>query len=134
MEKAFVREVTGIEASGSETGLRVHAIDEPGADGAQHVYDVTGFDTRTNPGMQEMRIRSSNLIVPFQIGPARPPGGAMNGITDAVLLAIVRDRLAALKRRPLACVECAEALLHVEGALFALHRRGARVALERRST
>ena len=60
----------------------------------------------------------------FQWGPIKTHG--VNGITNEVLLAIVRDRLEHFQAGKFACVENAAALAFVKNAAAALESRTAR--------
>lgn len=98
--------------------ITINVVDEPGAGGANHVYDVvvnnndlTGFTTR----------------ISFQNGPIAENG--VNGLTQEVLLAIVIDRLRSFQAGPFSCRENALALTKLEEAQhWLLHRTRARMA------
>jgi hypothetical protein len=60
-------------------------------------------------------------LVQFQEGPILENG--VNGVTNEVLLAIVRDRLARFQSGPYSCRENALALAKIEEALHWLHHR-----------
>lgn len=92
--------------------LNIEVTDEPGAGGANHVYEVTGF--KTKDGVTGIRIL-------FQNGPIAENG--VNGITQEVLLAIVEDRLKSFQAGPYACRENAIALTKIQEAMHWLHHR-----------
>jgi hypothetical protein len=93
--------------------LDIHAVDEPGSGGAHHRYDITGFDTATNPSSRDPigYVSSfSSCIILFQNGPLLTPVEQYpNGVTHEALLAIVADRLTDFQAGPFACDENAVA-------------------------
>lgn len=91
-------------------GLVVCAMDEPGAGGANHRYEV--------------RTREGTTCINFQNGPVKESGP--NGLTNEVLLAIVKDRLEKFQSGPCACDENEKALDGVLGALRSLESRSQR--------
>lgn len=93
--------------------LEISATDEPGPGGANHRYEISGFD--------------GGLVVNFQNGPINENG--INGVTQEALLAIVIDRLQSFQRGKYACRENALALTKLEEAQhWLLHRTRARMA------
>lgn len=100
--------------------LDIKVIDEPGAGGANHEYQVsTSVPPATGPGMKALHIS-------FQNGPIAEKG--VNGVTQEVLLAIVIDRLRAFQAGKFACRENALALTKIEEAQhWLLHRTRARM-------
>lgn len=92
--------------------------DQPGVGGANHRYELTGFDTDNNPSAEdELGYKASfcKQVILFQNGPIGEAG--VNGITQEVLLAIVADRLRSFQAGPFACRENALALTNVEEAM-----------------
>lgn len=88
--------------------LELTVLDEPGAGGANHEYQV--------------RLPSGLVThISFQNGPIAEAG--VNGVTQEVLLAIVADRLQAFQAGPFACRENALALTKIEEAQHWLHSR-----------
>lgn len=83
-------------------------MDDPGAGGANHVYDI---------------IADESLLarILFQNGPIGEAG--VNGVTQEALLAIVADRLRSFQSGSFACRENAVALTHIETAMLWLHKR-----------
>lgn len=119
-----MREVTSHKVNGLNEALKIEVIDEPGPGGANHAYDITGFDTKENPASVDLHgYRRSFARVPivFQNGPIHETG--VNGISQEALLAIVADRLECFQAGPYACQDNAEALEHVKAAMECLHRR-----------
>lgn len=101
--------------------LVIEVVDQPGPGNAHHHYDITGFDTSTNPsnGDAEGYVSSfSRLPVIFQHGTV--PECGENGITIEALLAICEHRLSGLQSGPYSNNYNAEALAHVCKALDAL--------------
>jgi hypothetical protein len=90
--------------------LDVFVLDEPGAGGAQHLYDIQHFSSYHSLG--QLR---------FQNGPIKEHG--VNGVTHEALLAILIDRLRGFQRGPFACDENAVALINLENALSMLQSR-----------
>ena len=92
----------------------VHAMDDPGPGGANHIYWIRPTDTQmlTPQGQQIM----------FQKGARALPTSA-TGVIDSDLLETVRHRLTCFQEGDFACDYNAQALYHVEEALKALNRR-----------
>lgn len=108
------RELTGHRVNPVNDRLIVKAIDEPGPGGANHSYEITGFDERCAfPG--------GKIMVWFQNGTI--PEKGVNGLTQEVLLEIVADRLRSFQSGPFACHENQMALERVEEAMHWLHSR-----------
>jgi hypothetical protein len=120
----FMRTLTEHIANPANAELAITVMDQPGQGGACHRYDVTGFDTKDNPGRfdgQGYGAGFSRLIVLFQNGPIKEAG--VNGVTQEALLAIVIDRLRSFQDGPFRCRENAIALTHCEDALLWLQKR-----------
>jgi hypothetical protein len=99
--------------------LTITVTDAPGAGGANHRYEVSGFDTKTNASMAGNPI--TGITVLFQNGPINEVG--INGLTQEVLLAIVADRLRSFQAGQFACRENALALTKIEEAQHWLQQR-----------
>lgn len=95
--------------------LTITVRDEPGAGGANHVYEVSGY---SGPDIPE---DSGYTVIRFQNGPIAEAG--VNGLTQEVLLAIVADRLRSFQAGPYSCKENACALTKVEEAQHWLQSR-----------
>lgn len=116
-----MRELTDHIVSGDQAvQLKIEVTDEPGAGGANHAYEITGFDAIEHPGLQELD-HVDRLSVLFQNGPIKETG--VNGVTQEALLAIVIDRLRSFQAGPFACRENAIALMHIEESMMWLQRR-----------
>lgn len=104
--------------------ITITVNDEPGAGGANHRYEIAGFDTAGNPSNEDpqgYRSSFSKQVILFQNGPI--PEAGVNGITQEVLLAIVADRLRSFQAGPFACRENALALTKIEEAQHWLQQR-----------
>jgi hypothetical protein len=99
--------------------LQIDVTDEPGQGGANHRYEITGFDAATNQSGDKTHYTRNRIL--FQNGPIKEFG--VNGITQEALLAIVIDRLRSFQSGPFACEDNAVALNHCEQALQALQKR-----------
>jgi hypothetical protein len=100
------------DGHGLNESLRIKA-DGPGPGGASHHYQV---DQQAKVGRRIL------ADIQFQHGPRNEPDSTP-GIVEAVLLAILQDRLSAFQAGPYACDENAEALRAIEEALGACKRR-----------
>jgi hypothetical protein len=125
-----MREITTHKVNGCNEALTITVLDEPGAGGANHLYDIRGMNTGTNsscPFTKRYGSPADHATVLFQNGPIKDAG--TNGVTHEALLAIVIDRLRSFQAGPYACRENALALTKVEEAMHWLHARTlARVA------
>jgi hypothetical protein len=104
--------------------LSIAVKDEPGQGGANHLYQIEGFNTEKNgsdPFVARYGKPSDHTTILFQNGPINEFG--VNGITQEALLAIVIDRLRSFQSGPFSCWENAIALTHCEEALMWLQRR-----------
>ena len=124
------RELTGHRVNVCNEALKITVVDEPGSGGACHAYDITGFNTETNPSDGDAttpdgyRASHSRTRIIFQNGPIKEAG--VNGITQEVLLAIIEDRLVGFQSGPYACAENAIALELVRKAQEILQSRTVR--------
>lgn len=121
-----MRQVTDhiVENDAANHQLDIAVTDEPGAGGANHRYEITGFDTEHNPSAIARggyKSSFSRAIILFQNGPIKDAG--VNGLTQEALLAIVIDRLRSFQSGPYSCRENAIAMTHCEDALMWLQRR-----------
>lgn len=92
--------------------LSITVLDDPGAGGANHLYEVSGYAGLSG---------HESVLIEFQNGPINEAG--VNGITQEVLLAIVADRLRSFQAGPFACRENALALTKIEEAQHWLQQR-----------
>ena len=119
-----MREITTHKVNGCNEAISIIVNDQPGAGGANHRYEIKGFDTANNPsGMDPIGFRSSfsKQVILFQNGPIKEAG--VNGITQEVLIAICIDRLECFQKGPFACEDNADALSLLRAAQGALQRR-----------
>ncbi len=99
-------------------------LDAPGAGGANHLYHITGFNSRTNPSdpwTARHGQPAEHSTILFQNGPV--PEVGINGVTEQALVAIVIDRLRSFQAGPFACRENALALTKLEESLHWMHAR-----------
>jgi len=115
-----MRKLTGHKINPANDKLEILVTDEPGAGGANHRYEIRGFDTITNSSVQDEQA-FQGLDIIFQNGPI--PANGVNGITQEVLLEIIADRLRSFQAGPYACRENAIALTKIEDAQMWLHSR-----------
>ena len=123
---------THIVSGDSASQLTIHAVDGPGAGGANHRYHVGGLDVEANPSAHHRGVseKAGPAVILFQNGPLKKQDedGKLvpvypNGVTQEALLAIVQDRLEGFQAGAFACEENAQALEHVKAALEALQSR-----------
>lgn len=114
-----MRVITDHKVNPANDTLTIAVTDEPGASGANHRYEVSGFATENNPSHDDSS--KGELTILFQNGPINEAG--VNGVTQEVLLAIVADRLRSFQSGPYACRENALALTKIEEAQHWLHSR-----------
>ena len=104
--------------------LKIEVTDDVGVGGANHRYEIIGFDTKTNPSAtdhQGYKRSYSRETILFQNGPIKEVG--VNGVTHEALLAIIIDRLKSFQAGPFACDDNNQALLACEDALYFLQTR-----------
>ena len=108
-----MRTITTHKVGGVDEMLQIEVLDEPGPGGACHQYRVSE-DTEAESAMPA-------YIIKFQKGPIKENG--LNGMTQEVLLAIVRDRLEGFQAGDFVCELNQVALDHVCEAMAALQQR-----------
>lgn len=138
-----MRTINDHQVSPADKALTLTVLDEPGSGGANHAYEISGFELGRNASAsRSVRMRyeqdqapSTNveilndrenrkpdkLVILFQNGPI--PGNGVNGITVEVLLAICADRLKSFQAGPFATKANACALTHVEESMHWLQQR-----------
>lgn len=112
-----------VEGDSVNHQLTITVLDEPGAGGACHHYEINGYDASGNP-TRTISFRSTSMTrtpILFQSGPIKEFG--VNGVTGEALVAIEIDRLRSFQAGPYACRENAIALTHFEEGLMWLQRR-----------
>jgi hypothetical protein len=120
-----MRILTDHRLNGLNEALEITVTDSPGLGGANHRYEISGFDSEKNPSSTHPTGYTSSFtrtIVLFQNGPIKETG-AVNGISQEALLAIVIDRLRSFQAGPYASRENAIALTKLEEALMWLKKR-----------
>ena len=100
--------------------LTISVLDEPGAGGANHHYEVRIPGWTRNPDGGNAK---GIWDIEFQNGPIAVDGNGVNGLTQEVLLAIVADRLRSFQAGPYSCKANACALTHIEEAQHWLQQR-----------
>ncbi len=113
-----------VEGDSANHQLTIEVVDEVAKDGANHRYDITGFNTdanesATSPDGYKSSFTRSPIIL--QRGPIKEVG--VNGITHEAMLAIIIDRLRSYQKGPFACEANAFALSHCQSALLELQKR-----------
>lgn len=108
-----MRNIDDFKVNPANDKLIVEVLDEPGAGGANHVYQVRGYHAKDAD--------ETAVVIRFQNGPIAEVG--VNGLTQEVLLAIVADRLRSFQSDPFACRENALALTKIEEAQHWLQQR-----------
>lgn len=119
-----MRTINDHKINSANDTLTITVTDEPGAGGASHLYQVTGFNTKSNPSdpfTERHGQPAEHATVLFQNGPIAEVG--VNGLTHEVLLAIVADRLRSFQKGPYSCKANACALTHIEEAQHWLQQR-----------
>ena len=120
----MTREIHDHKVNPANDTLTIKVLDAPGAGGASHLYQIEGFNTKSNsscPFVARYGQPAQHATVLFQKGPIVEVG--VNGVTQEALLAIVADRLRSFQEGPYACRENALALTKVEEAMHWLQQR-----------
>lgn len=117
-----MRELTEHKVNPANDSLIVEVTDVPGAGGANHRYEITGYAAETNPSYNS-RDGIGGTTILFQNGPISVDGNGVNGVTHEVLLAIVADRLRSFQDGRYKCKANACALTHIEEAMHWLQQR-----------
>lgn len=124
-----MREITSHRVNPANDRLQIEVLDEPGAGGASHLYEIRGFDTSSNesdPYTERYGGPATHTTLLFQNGPI--PEKGVNGVTQEVLLAIVINRLESFQAGAYSCRENALALTKLQEAQHWLqHRTRARM-------
>ena len=108
---ASYRQIHGHRVNGCNDKIDITVLDDPGAGGACHLYEIRVTDEG----------RSSACLVGFQDGPIGEAG--VNGITHEALLAVLVDRLEGFQSGDFACRENAIALTKIQEAQMWLQKR-----------
>ncbi len=116
-----MRQLTEHVVNPANDRLVITVADEPGHGGANHRYEITGFDANGNQSAGD--VPTSRLVILFQNGPISVDGNGVNGITQEALLAIVADRLRSFQAGQYSCKANACALTHIEEAQHWLQQR-----------
>lgn len=103
-----MREIKSHVVNPANDRIKIAVMDEPGAGGANHHYQVTIDDKET-------------VDIKFQNGPIAEAG--VNGVTQEALLAICIDRLECFQKGQFSCRDNAIALTKLEEAKHWLFNR-----------
>lgn len=115
-----MRELTGHRVNPANDTLTIKVLDQPGSGGANHLYEIAGFNPTSNPS-EGFTAGEGYAHILFQNGPILEVG--VNGVTHETLLEIVADRLRSFQAGPFASKANACALTHIEEAQHWLHSR-----------
>lgn len=107
-----------VEGDSANHQVKITVVDEPGAGGAHHKYNIDWYDGLKRDAPQLDR---AECFIGFQNGPIKEFG--VNGVTQEALLAIVIDRLKSFQAGPFACDDNELALRHCQAALSTLQNR-----------
>ena len=121
-----MRTLDGHKVNPANDKLTISVLDDVGPGGANHLYEIQGYDSSTNPS-DPFVVRygkpSNHSTSLFQHGPISVDGNGVNGVTHEALLEIVADRLRSFQKGPYACKANACALTHIEEAQHWLQQR-----------
>lgn len=112
-----MRELTSHKVNPANDVLDIEVLDDPGAGGANHLYQINGFNTASNPSCPftaRYGKPSDHATILFQNGPIAESG--VNGVTQEVLIAICIDRLECFEAGPFANEHNQRALVHLRDA------------------
>jgi hypothetical protein len=104
--------------------LVIEAVDEPGAGGAHHRYEISGLAVHRNPSLsmtEEETTPNDKVVILFQNGAISEHG--VNGVTIEAFIALGIDRLRMFQQGPYHCNANACALQHLQEALMWLQQR-----------
>lgn len=108
-----MRQLKGHTVNPVNEKLEITVMDQPGAGGAHHHYEVRI--------LQDVLGGDKLCDIRFQNGPIKENG--VNGLTQEALIAICIDRLECFQAGAYACQSNALALHHLREAQEALHSR-----------
>ncbi len=110
-----------VEGDSANHQIEIDVMDEPGAGGANHRYELRRIDWEKNKSAYPREGFDVAHVILFQNGPIKEHG--VNGLTHEALLAIVIDRLRSFQAGPFASPMNASALDHCQIALRHLQER-----------
>jgi len=112
-----------VEGDAANHQLKIDVLDEPGAGGANHAYEISWEPKPVppQPGFRQEFIAKKRIPIWFQNGPILE--ASVNGVTQEALAAIIIDRLESFQSGPFACEENQIALEHFKAGLAALQDR-----------
>jgi hypothetical protein len=110
-----------VEGDSANHQVRIDVLDEPGAGGANHRYNIEWYDGVKRDDKGSAIGGRAECFINFQNGPIKECG--VNGVTQEALLAIVIDRLRSFQQGPFAGDYNARALECFEQGLEWLQKR-----------
>lgn len=110
-----MRKLTGHIVNPCNDKLHISVLDEPGAGGACHSYNIGGYQRKSGGDVETC------VTINFQDGPIATAG--VNGVTHEALLEILIDRLRSFQAGRYACLENETALAKLYEAQLALKIR-----------
>lgn len=113
-----MRKITEHRINGVNEAVDITVMDEPGAGGANHVYELSLSSPPNGPGITAV---NGTTVIRFQDGAVHEAG--INGLTNESLIAVVLDRLRGFQSGQFAGRDNAMAISHLEDALMRLQRR-----------
>lgn len=119
-----MRKITDHKINGLNEHLDITVQDEPGHGGASHRYDITGFNSYSNPSAtlpDGYKSSFGRAIILFQNGPLKE--AEPNGVSIEAILAVAADRLRGFQSGQFKNEHNALALMHIENAVRILHER-----------
>jgi hypothetical protein len=123
------RQITDHKIEGIDNQIDIKVLDEPGAGGACHEYQIVNTVHQKDlvdvkEGVEEFAVSIINHVlccISFQNGPVLEAG--INGITQEALITVCIDRLRCFQSGDFACDDNLDALTHLEAALTCLQKR-----------
>ena len=109
-----MREITDHIINPVNDRLRIKVLDQPGAGGANHEYEIDLVGGAPDRG-------GFKTLIHFQNGPILEAG--FNGVSNEALLVILIDRMQGFQSGPYKSRDNACALTHLEEALMWLQKR-----------
>ncbi len=103
--------------------VQIQATDEPGPNGGNNRYELSGFDSRSNRSANhaDYFLEETKTVILFQNG--HPIEHGVNGVTMESLITVVIDRLMGFQSGVESCDDNREAVEYFKKGLEALNRR-----------
>lgn len=116
-----MRTLTDHKLNGLNDALTITVLDEPGAGGACHRYEISLSAPPDDPIGIAPDAKRTSWQIDFQNGPIQE--AKYNGLSGEAIIAIAIDRLRSFQAGPYKCRENACALTHFEEGLMWLQKR-----------